>query len=181
VGQRDVAYRRVTKDSQMYVPPMPDEHERHRLTSEMLVRSVAGVSADASTLNVGFQAYGLAEYASIERVPQYFGGHRSFFQCPRCSRRCRFLYGEPFLAATGWKCRKCWDLAYASQRQRRQARDWARAARLSEDLVDPSAPQALVRRKGMHSSTFRKRLQRIRELESRALLPVLQRLMGDAQ
>lgn len=160
---------------------MHDEHRRRRLTSEMMARSVSGVRTSASTVNVGFQSYGLTEFVPIEKLPQHFGGHRSFFQCPSCSRRCRFLYGEPFLAATGWKCRKCWDLAYASQRQRRQARDWARAARLSDDLADPFAPQTLVRRKGMHNSTFRKRLQRIRELESRALVPVLRRLMGDAQ
>jgi hypothetical protein len=163
------------------MPARPDEHGRHRLTAEMMTRSVSGIRTSADSVNVGFQSYGLSEFVTIEKLPQYFGGHRSFFQCPSCSRRCRLLYGEPFLAASGWKCRKCWNLAYASQRQRRRARDWARAERLAEDLADPSAPQALVRRKGMHRSTFRKRLQRIQELESRALLPVLQRLTGEAE
>jgi hypothetical protein len=68
-------------------------------------------------------------------------------------------------------------LAYPSQRQRPRTRDWLRAGRMSDALSDPSTPQSLVRPKGMHATTFRKRLGRIRELEARALLPGLRRIM----
>lgn len=157
---------------------MTDNHLRpHGLTSDMVTWSVKSIPGKPEAVGVLFGAYGFAEVVTLATVQQPFGGLANFFRCPSCNRRCRKLYGEPYLAATGWKCRKCWGLVYPSQRQRRSTRQWVRAQRLSDELADRSTPHALVRPKGMHFATFRKRVRRIRELESQAVLPVLRLLM----
>lgn len=49
----------------------------------------------------------------IERTECYFGGHRSWFRCPRCSLRCAVLYG---VASDGkFGCRSCMRLGYSSE------------------------------------------------------------------
>jgi hypothetical protein len=147
----------------------------------MIVASVGSVRIARGSALVGFADYGAAASVRVTFRPQRFGGFKAYFRCPGCDRCCGILYAEPYIGATGWKCRICWQLAYPSQRQRSRARAWAYAQRLSEELADPSAPQSLVKPKGMHNSTFRKRLRQISELESRAVLPALQRLMGTAR
>lgn len=43
-----------------------------------------------------------------------FGGPRWWFRCPGCGRRCGTLYRPP--RAMHFRCRRCHDLAYRSQR-----------------------------------------------------------------
>src|SRR5262245_10188937 len=49
-------------------------------------------------------------------------GRQWWFHCPSCYRRCSWLYLPP--GALKFACRRCWGLAYYSQRTRR--RQWLR-------------------------------------------------------
>ena len=41
---------------------------------------------------------------------------RWWWECPHCRRRRDALYLPPDVSGWDWRCRKCWDLVYASQR-----------------------------------------------------------------
>ena len=93
----------------------------------------------------------------LERTACHYGGSRVWFHCPArgCGKRVANLYGGRIFA-----CRKCYGLAYLSQRQSRSDRASDRAERLLkklgwEDLctvLDPAPPRA----KGMHEKTYRR-------------------------
>ena len=74
-------------------------------------------------------------------TPTRFGGHRRWFECPGCRRRCRVLYGVNSL-----RCRRCRRLNYASQseeghwRAQRRARDIRRRLGASGDALDGPFP-----------------------------------------
>ena len=46
----------------------------------------------------------------VVRTPTQFGGHRHWFECPACSRRCRLIYG-----GSHFRCRQCYGARYSSQ------------------------------------------------------------------
>jgi hypothetical protein len=93
------------------------------------------------------------EHISIERTVQPFGGTRRYFRCSRCFGRCLVLYGGSY-----FRCRKCQNLAYASQNQDLRDRASAKARKIRERLGDdgcfddpfPAKP------KGMHWRTYDK-------------------------
>ena len=49
----------------------------------------------------------------FDRTPCNYGGHRTWFRCPRCGKRVALLYGAGKL----FLCRHCYDLAYGSQQE----------------------------------------------------------------
>jgi len=129
--------------------------------------------ADASQAPVAFRTtatdfsleYQVGHGASVrpieERVPLTcvaagFGGTRRYFQCPRpgCRRSVMVLY----LASGRFYCRRCHDLAYASQCEdvRRRARRHAdkTRARLRYRIWRPFELAPIVRPKGMWRSKF---------------------------
>jgi len=93
------------------------------------------------------------EYAvDLERTKCQFGGERVWFRCPamNCKRRVAVLYGAKYFV-----CRKCYRLAYPSQRQTRADRATNRAYALRERACDwGTIFEPLFRRKGMHRKTF---------------------------
>lgn len=86
--------------------------------------------------------------ACLEWTSCTFGGSRPWFVCPGqgCGRRAAILYGTK----NRWLCRRCLDLAYASQRENRLGRARRRAERARRRLGPDDAP----RPKGMHHTTF---------------------------
>lgn len=85
----------------------------------------------------------------------HYGGRRAWFLCPArgCGRRVAILYCGKVFA-----CRRCYGLAYESQRetpgQRADTRAWAIRKRCDDDwgsLFDP-----VLRPKGMHHRTFKR-------------------------
>ncbi len=54
------------------------------------------------------------ETVRLTRTPCHFGGVRIWFSCPGCGRRVAILYG-----GRHFRCRKCHDLRYESQRSNR--------------------------------------------------------------
>ncbi len=82
-----------------------------------------------------------------------YGGSRPWWQCPGCQRRAAILYhgGRLFL------CRRCLDLAYASQREtdrdRMRRRQEKIRERLGQTLGGVAAPFPAIP-KGMHEKTY---------------------------
>lgn len=58
----------------------------------------------------------------LDRIPNHFGGSRTYWLCPRCRRRARYLYfkGQCF------QCRECSKLNYASQQRTKDCTNYAR-------------------------------------------------------
>jgi hypothetical protein len=105
----------------------------------------------------------------IER--RYFGhqGHkRPWWRCPFYDRLVALLYG----AMLGFRCRRCYRLAYPSQYQPWAVRALARAQRLRRRLSPlPGAPGAPLpgRPRGMHTLTYYRLGLTIGWLEAKAL------------
>ena len=92
---------------------------------------------------------------NLDKTPCHYGGHRTWFLCPArgCGRRVAVLYGGKVFA-----CRKCHDLAYASQSEA----GWDRALCKADKIRDALGWDAGVangwgaKPKGMHWDTFYK-------------------------
>jgi hypothetical protein len=64
-------------------------------------------------------------------TPTRFGGRRQWLRCPKCSRRCRKIYGGRY-----FRCRLCHRLRYASQSARPDQRASDRARKIAKRLHD---------------------------------------------
>jgi len=89
---------------------------------------------------------------SFDRTPCNYGGHRTWFLCPRCWKRVAVLYG----AGKYFFCRHCYNLTYSSQQESRADRLMRKARKIrermggSDNIVDsfPEKP------KNMHWKTY---------------------------
>ena len=76
------------------------------------------IEADRMILNYRHRPHG-GEWEPVEQVISFdrtscnYGGHRTWFLCPRCWKRVAVLYG----AGKYFLCRHCYDLAYGSQQE----------------------------------------------------------------
>jgi hypothetical protein len=78
-----------------------------------------GIAAETEGIRLVYQAKGpdgsplnVVEFVPYRYTPTRFGGRRCWFQCLACKRGCRVLYGGRY-----FRCRRCYGLAYASQRE----------------------------------------------------------------
>ena len=69
------------------------------------------------------------EFIPMIETPTQFGGRRRWFQCLRCSRRCRVLHGGAY-----FRCRRCNGLRYDTQYEPAFARAATRALTIRERL-----------------------------------------------
>ncbi len=98
------------------------------------------------------------QHVPLTRTACGFGGDRPWFLCPRCGRRVAVL----FLRGSGFACRHCQQLTYASRCQDAIDRSWRRQRKLEAKLApDGGKP------KHMHWSTFDRLMDQIGECESR--------------
>ena len=94
---------------------------------------------------------------SLISTKQPIGGVREWFECPRCRRACRVLFGR-----AGFRCRLCASLIYASQAEHASGRALLGAQKLrlrlggSPSLADPFPPKP----RAMHWMTYRRMKQR---------------------
>lgn len=85
-----------------------------------------------------------------------YGGQRKWFRCNTCDRRVGVLYFQG-----NFKCRHCTELNYESQYKSESSRLFAKAKKIrreiggSENVLEP-VPE---RPKGMHDSTYIKRVE----------------------
>jgi hypothetical protein len=105
------------------------------------------------------------DWVFFSNSDQHFGGTRKWLVCPKCHRRCAVLHG-----GTRFRCRKCCNLAYASQTEDVASRLLRKArkirVRLGEDggFDDPWPEKP----KGMHWKTYHRLTNRCDELETQA-------------
>ena len=59
-------------------------------------------------------SYDLVEYIEIEETYPNFGGKRYWLKCPDCHRRVLKIYRPPM--KINFRCRRCQDLMYQSQK-----------------------------------------------------------------
>lgn len=96
----------------------------------------------------------------LHRTPCNFGGHRRWFNCPQCWRRCAVVY---FGASGGhYACRNCLRLAYLSEGEDLTGRLWRRQRKL-ESRLGPNGEKP----KGMHWRTCERIGGQIADVESR--------------
>ena len=78
-----------------------------------------GIRADYYRATISFTAYGQQREKTVDivrspifrRQPHWRGYHKTYFECPVCSRRCEILYVMNSVA-----CRMCHGLKYQSQK-----------------------------------------------------------------
>ena len=132
---------------------------------------------------------GRDQRVSLSYSPNGYGGKQTFFLCPECGQRVRFLY----LAGRGVLCRKCARLNYKSQQETKGSMVYYEKGMeyAKEHLTTPVCsvdgftfcdwiPE---RPRYMHRETYRKRLRRFSKYqkrhEARMMSDVL-RLIGPA-
>ena len=115
------------------------------------------MEADRMVLNYRHRPHGgeweqVEQTISFDRTPCNYGGHRTWFLCPRCWKRVAVLYG------TGkyFFCRHCYDLTYSSQQESKLDRLMRKARKIREkmgggvSLIDPFPDKP----KNMHWKTY---------------------------
>ena len=103
----------------------------------------------------------------VRLTPCRFGGYRSYWQCPRCGRRCEVVV----MASHGrwWGCRRCMGLRHASQRQDRASRLQSRADELYARAGWESDDGSLVHKhKWMRWRTFNRLMDRANRVSREA-------------
>jgi hypothetical protein len=111
--------------------------------------------------------------AHLERP--VFGGVRTYFCCPACDRRCDLLYSRPSIA-----CRRCHNLAYASENEARASRTLRgmlkrrdRLGQVEGGVIAPFPGKPKWRRWPRYLRTRREAMQRERDywrIEGSAML-----------
>ena len=108
----------------------------------------------------------------------HFGGLRWWFTCPlvsngrECRRRCEKLYLVP--GGKYYGCRRCYDLAYQSQRENRSLRMLQKANKIRYDKLggdrDGWTELPPPKPKGMHWKTYERLCREERTLRDRSLV-----------
>jgi hypothetical protein len=112
----------------------------------------------------------VSELVPFDFTATKFGGRRAWFQCLACKRRCRVLYGGRY-----FRCRRCYGLAYASQRQSYFQRALDQADKIAKRLgstwgcaFDGSGLPPKPKR--MRWSTYQRLEKRYEELQRQGLV-----------
>lgn len=109
----------------------------------------------------------------ITTVPCRFGGHRRYWRCPRCWRRCEVLAAG--WRGRGWACRQCLRLRHASQGLAPADRIQARAHKLFTRLGGDS--DFVMKPKWMRWRTFNRLVDQAHWLDAKADLLFASRCM----
>jgi hypothetical protein len=103
------------------------------------------ITVDARGLEV---SYGARQHKIEQRIDFTwtqcrFGGRRRWFACPNCARRCAILYG---IDRTGrFSCRLCMGLAYSSESEGANDRQWRKQLKLEARLDNDGGKPKWIR------------------------------------
>jgi hypothetical protein len=115
----------------------------------------------------------------ITHLPWHFGGQRYYFSCD-CGRRVGKLYSPP---GYPWRCRKCYQLTYATRQASPRQRLILRAQKIREQLggklavLDDFPPKP----KGMHWRRYhhlRRQHDQAVQDSLRTLAPIAKRMLS---
>lgn len=122
-------------------------------------RASIGVLTASTGLRLQYALNGepMSQHVPLTRTACGFGGHRPWFLCPRCGRRVAVLY----LRASGFACRHCQMVSYASQCADAIGRTWIKQQKLERRLG-----KLWARPPYMHTATHRRIVRAILECES---------------
>ena len=143
----------------------------------------AHTETDAVVLMYRARNWGDAEWKPLEQLIPitwtacHFGGHRPWFVCSvsvggrYCGRRVALLYGAGELFA----CRRCYGLAYASQREASYFRDVDKAQKIRIQLGgSPNMSERFPDKpKGMHWRTYDRLRHRHDFAEQRSMMGLM--------
>ena len=130
-----------------------------RVIASIRVHAQAG----SVTLGYNYTPHGrpvevISQTVWLESTPCAFGGSRSWFTCPTCSKRVAVIYGAGRLFA----CRRCKGLAFSSQGEAADDRAARRANRIRKllgwQIGILNGPG--LKPKGMHQRTYQRLLAR---------------------
>ena len=97
------------------------------------------------------------EKLRVTTTPCNYGKVRHWFVCPYCSGRCAIVY----LGKSGFACRKCYGLCYASENKTKSDRAIDGAVKFNKRLGFTGDIDCYGKKpKGMHWKTFRKLVAR---------------------
>ena len=115
------------------------------------------------------------EVVPVAWMPCRFGGSRPYFCCPGIvgGQPCRRRVGKIYAAGLYFLCRHCYNLAYASQSERRHDRLLRRASKHHAALGVKPGTSLPPKPKGMHWRTYKRHLAEIYAAESQAELAFL--------
>lgn len=100
----------------------------------------------------------------LETTPCNYGGVRVWFACPQCGWRCAVVY----FGGRVYACRRCLNLAYASQADDETGRTWRKQRKIERKLSGGAGEwNRWQKPKGMHQKTFDKLRHQIYECEAR--------------
>lgn len=119
-----------------------------------------GVRVESHRLQLQFSVNGVDASHSVPltTTPCNFGGSRTWFRCPQCTRQCELLY----LRGSRFRCRKCSGVTYQCQSEDAIGRTWRRQRRLEARLATHWS-----RPKGMHRATYERIVEAILDCEER--------------
>jgi hypothetical protein len=135
--------------------------------------SMPGVWVLPITAHVGGGT--VRDEVTLEAVPQPFGGVRWWWRCAGCNSRRRSLYVAPNALVA--RCRRCFELAYLSQRLVTFDRLTLKALAIGEEFGSPDLDDVLLfgtpppRPRGMHRRRYRRRVKELqRALRAREVV-----------
>jgi hypothetical protein len=130
------------------------------------------VVGDNAIIIVCLEHIPVIQRVAITWSAPHFGGHRPWFECPYCRRRSALIYiGDEEIA-----CRRCFNLAYASQHEPVRQRGLMKAQNIrvmlggNPSVIDRFPP----RPKGMHWEKYR-RLRAAHDQAADQFIPGLSR------
>jgi len=103
------------------------------------------------------------------------GGHRVWFRCPKCQRRCALIYSDDGIQ---FACRECLDLGYQSQLDDKAWRELRRRNKI-RDILGWHGHNEGERPKGMRQATFQRLCEQHDDHDRASLVAMARKLRLD--
>jgi hypothetical protein len=130
-------------------------------------RATLSLSADALVLRHDLLGRPTTQRLPLLRTECHYGGTRQWFGCPTCHSRVAVL----FLRPSGFGCRRCANVAYASGRESEMVRAERARRKAARQLgLDGQRPS------GMHHATYQAVQSRVAHAERRGNQAMADRL-----
>jgi len=115
------------------------------------------------------------ERIKFDWTPCNYGGNRQWLLCPHCNKRVAVLYG----LISGFLCRHCYKLPYASQGESYLDRMTRKTEKLRKrfDVDDYGETLIFHKPKGMHWQTFNRLMNEEQRIDALAMTAIERRIL----